>query len=251
MRFLFAPELCGTPFPKTLPKNTAQKHCPKTLSKNDAASRPSSEPFGVDRPNGITIERGASYKIFSDSLPAIKGSRTPTDAGLPASPCGEARTLARARSPVGVPLRLLPGRQLVPKAQRQATFPGISPARSVLNGRPNRGAETSRVSTGVTRAGETLSQSSEHLTHRSWCRQSDARRRPSAEGTNPLPASTGPAPANRSSLGRRPCTRSGTDRFLFLVADNVKNLSPRPRLRIDLVTLFAASIAAGTCSWVA
>src|SRR6185437_13876763 len=53
-----------------------------------------------------------------------KGSRTPTDAGLPASPSGEARTLARARSPVGVPLRLSPGRQLVPKAQRQAMLSG-------------------------------------------------------------------------------------------------------------------------------
>ena len=37
--------------------------------------------------------------------------------------------------------------------------------RSILYGRPDRGAETLRVSTGVTRA--RLSQSSEHLTHRS------------------------------------------------------------------------------------
>jgi hypothetical protein len=48
------------------------------------------------------------------------------------------------------------------------------------------------------------SQCSEHLTCRSLCRQADARRRPSAEGTNPLPASTGPAPASHSSLGWRP-----------------------------------------------
>src|SRR6185437_491791 len=48
------------------------------------------------------------------------------------------------------------------------------------------------------------SQCSEHLTCRSLCRQTDARRRPSAEGTNPLPASTGPAPASPSSLGWRP-----------------------------------------------
>ena len=124
MRFLFAPELCGTPFPKTLPKNTAQKHCPKTLSKNDAASRPSSEPFGVDRPNGITIERGASYKSFQTRFRQSKEAERRQTRVSPASPCGEARTLARARSPVGVPLRLLPGRQLVPKAQRQAMFPG-------------------------------------------------------------------------------------------------------------------------------
>ena len=48
------------------------------------------------------------------------------------------------------------------------------------------------------------SQCSEHLTCRSLCRQADARRRPSAEGTNPLPASTGPAPASPSSPGWRP-----------------------------------------------
>ena len=48
------------------------------------------------------------------------------------------------------------------------------------------------------------SQCSEHLTCRSLCRQADARRRPSAKGTNPLPASTGPAPASPSSLGWRP-----------------------------------------------
>jgi hypothetical protein len=48
------------------------------------------------------------------------------------------------------------------------------------------------------------SQCSEHLTCRSLCRQADARRRPSAERTNPLPASTGPAPASPSSPGWRP-----------------------------------------------
>ncbi len=58
-------------------------------------------------------------------------------------------------SPVGVPLRLLPGRQLVPKAQRQAMLRGSSPERSVLYGRLNREAETLRFSTGVTRAGKT------------------------------------------------------------------------------------------------
>ena len=50
-----------------------------------------------------------------DSLPATKGSRTPTDAGLPASPSGEARTLRRARSPVGVPLRFCPWDSRIPR----------------------------------------------------------------------------------------------------------------------------------------
>ncbi len=61
--------------------------------------------------------------------------------------------LCGARSPLGVPLRLLPGRQLVPRALHQAMLRGSSPGRSVLYGRPNRGAETLRCSTGVTRAG--------------------------------------------------------------------------------------------------
>ena len=46
-------------------------------------------------------------------------------------------------------------------ALRQAMLPGTRPERSVLYGRPNRGAETSRGFTGVTRAGKNLSQSSE------------------------------------------------------------------------------------------
>jgi hypothetical protein len=43
-------------------------------------------------------------------------------------------------------------------------LPETWPERSILYGRSNRGAETLRVSTGVTRAD--LSQSSEHLTRR-------------------------------------------------------------------------------------
>ncbi len=47
--------------------------------------------------------------------------------------------LCGARSPLGVPLRLWPGRQLVPKARHQAMLPRSSPERSILYGRPNRG----------------------------------------------------------------------------------------------------------------
>ena len=152
-----------------------------------------------------------------------KGNRTPTDAGLPASPSGEARTLARARSPVGVPLRLSPGRQLVPKAQRQAMLSGtVRSVRSCTAAptgerRPcaspcmirKRGCRFSgKFGKSCTTRGRyprrNKSQCSEHLTCRSLCRQADARRRPSAKGTNPLPASTGPAPASHSSPGWRP-----------------------------------------------
>ena len=56
----------------------------------------------------------------------------------------------RTRTPVGVPPRLSPKGLLIPKAQRQAMLPGTWPERSILYGRPNRGAETSRRSAGVT-----------------------------------------------------------------------------------------------------
>ena len=72
----------------------------------------------------VSLRSTRATKSFQTRFLQQKGSRTPTDAGLPASPSGEARTLARARSPVGVPLRLSPGRQLVPKAQRQAMLSG-------------------------------------------------------------------------------------------------------------------------------
>ena len=70
------------------------------------------------------------------------------------------------------------------------------------------------------------SQCSEHLTCRSLCRQADARSRPSAKGTNPLPASTAPAPASRCHR-LASCTRSETIRLIFLVAGLCQELSHR------------------------
>ena len=88
-----------------------------------------------------------------------KGSGTPVDAD-PYPPHPAVRLApCKARSPAGVPLAALAKGTLVPKAQRQAMFPATWPERLVRKARPNRGAETSRRSTGVTRAG--LSQSSE------------------------------------------------------------------------------------------
>src|SRR5579872_5006371 len=80
MRFLFAPELCGTPLPKTTPR-----------------SRPSSDDPGW-KVRIITIGDGARPAAnLLDSLPAIKGSRTPTDAGLPACLAASAHPAGRAR----------------------------------------------------------------------------------------------------------------------------------------------------------
>ena len=134
--FLFAPELSSRHFQKTTPPTRPSSDAPgsgnrrmhhdrrrRTVARIERSEiRGRSRGFYRRSPGFAALNPG--YKIFSDSLPAIKGSRTPTDAGLPASPSGEARTLARARSPVGVPLRLSPGRQLVPKAQRQAMLSG-------------------------------------------------------------------------------------------------------------------------------
>ena len=102
--------------------------------------------------------------------------------------------------------------------KRQIIASTDSPERSIRYGRPDRGTETLRRSTGVTRA--VLSPSSQHLTCRSngsgpkwparWqapCRRADARRRPSAKGTNPPPASTTPAPASYSSPAGVPVRR--------------------------------------------
>src|SRR6185437_3141441 len=80
MRFLFAPEACGTPLPKTTPR-----------------SRSSSDDPGW-KVRITTIGDGARPAAnLSDSLPAIKGSRTPTDAGLPACLAASAHPAGRAR----------------------------------------------------------------------------------------------------------------------------------------------------------
>jgi hypothetical protein len=91
----------------------------------------------------------------------------------------------QARSPAGVPPRFSPEGVFVPKAQLQARLPGTWPERLVLYSRPNRGAETSRLSTGVTRAEKTCPSPAMHLARRSWCRQADARSRPGAEVMKP------------------------------------------------------------------
>ena len=141
------------------------------------------------------------------------------------------RALCKARSPVGVPLWLLPEGQLVPKALRQATL-----RVTVRSARSGTAAPTGgRRPCAVPRAlpAPSCAPSCEHLTCRSLCRQVDARRRPSAEGTNPLPASTTPAPASYSSPAGV-LVRRASGGFLVLVSDFVKTLSRQKGRRLIL-----------------
>jgi hypothetical protein len=118
------------------------------LPKNDTVFRPSSEPFGVDRPNG---SRSRTVHERTDGRKESKETeRRQTHVQLlhlPAqrAPCG-------ARSPVGVPLRLSPGRQLVPKARRQAMLSRTVRSVRSETAAPTGGRRTLRLSTGVTRA---------------------------------------------------------------------------------------------------
>ena len=91
--------------------------------KNLAASQPSSDQPGSGVPNssrsGTAHERtNGRRKKEAERRKARSHRRT---CKVRRAPCG-------ARSPSGVPLRLSPGRQLVPKAQRQATLLGRSGA---------------------------------------------------------------------------------------------------------------------------
>jgi hypothetical protein len=139
--FFVRTRVIGTPFPKTTPPTRPSSDAPDSgtagrttigrgarrfvgwaKARNAPCPRVSQNAFLK------TVFLKTAWASLRSTHPTkrtkTKGSRTPTDAGLPASPSGEARTLARARSPVGVPLRLSPGRQLVPKAQRQAMLSG-------------------------------------------------------------------------------------------------------------------------------
>src|SRR6185437_3552055 len=117
-------------------------------------------------------------------------------------------------SPLGVPLRLWPGRQLVPKARHQAMLPRSSPERSILYGRLNREAETLRFSTGITRAGKTndcpRTASTSHAGRCAGRMMPDAARE---RVTNP-PAGTALAPSQGVS-SRRTSLRKA--RWTFLV----------------------------------
>ena len=104
-----------------------------------------------------------------------------------------AAALQRERSPLGVPPPFSPKGVLVPKARRQAMFPATWPERLVLKARPNRGAETSRRSAGVTRAG--LSQSSDAPRVPVVVPADMMPKPPGSGGDEPPPAGTALAPS--------------------------------------------------------
>ena len=84
-----------------------------------------------------------------------------------------------------------------PRLSVRPCFPGQSGAFGPIRPPQPGGGDLARLHGCYPRRNQ--SQCSEHLARRSLCRQADARRRPSAEGTNPPPASTAPAPASYSS----------------------------------------------------
>ena len=106
MRFLFAPELCGTPLPKTTPR-----------------SRPSSDDPGVESPDHHDRRR---RKTGCKSFRLASGNQRKQNAdrrGSTCLPCGK-RAPCRARSPVGVPRRFCPWDSRIPRCGRRTRFRG-------------------------------------------------------------------------------------------------------------------------------
>jgi hypothetical protein len=129
-RFLFAPELCGTPLPKTTP-NFDLRQMPRPWKRSDASRSETAQSL---RRVGKGAKRRAHviFRATWASLPLRPPYETArTNGKNKRKQNAERRTVNRrtcrvrrapcgTRSPSGVPLRLLPGRQLVPKAQRRA-----------------------------------------------------------------------------------------------------------------------------------
>ena len=131
-----------------------------------------------------------------------RGSGTPRDASSQPAPCGHGARSCGARSPLGVPLRLLPEGQLVPKALHQAMLrETVRSARSY--GSPT-GARIVRCSTGVTRAGKPNETSCPRTVSTSRAGHDTGRLMPDAARervTNP-PAGTALAPSQGVSSRR-------------------------------------------------
>ena len=101
----------------------------------------------------LTASPLALFPGFPCAHPGRKqrGSGTPRDASSQPAPCGHGAPLAGAlasRRPTAALARETAG----PQGSAPGHASGDSPERSILYGRPNRGAETLRCSTGVTRA---------------------------------------------------------------------------------------------------
>ena len=179
----FAPELCGTPLLKKRRRQPDLRQMPLAVEIAGSASligdgaRSSGSKRSEIRDDLAAFHRRCSrvslrstrgYKIFSDLLPAIKGSRTPTDAvSLLHLPAKRAPWPGRARlSAFHCGSRQ--GDSWSPRLSVRPCFRD-SPERSVLYGRSNRGAETLRVSTGVTRAETDTNPSAVSTSHAGHC----------------------------------------------------------------------------------
>ncbi len=151
--FLIRTRAMSTPVPKTPPHPRPLSDDPGSggpePSRSDAARKPR-KPKTNERKKRKEAERRKAQ--FSSRA------------------CKARRASSGTRSPFGVPLRLSPRGLLIPKAQLKPGFLRLGGSLRAYG--PPTGASLARFSTGVTRA--RLSQSSEHLTRRSYCRQADA-----------------------------------------------------------------------------
>jgi len=112
-------------------------------------------PDGAERNPGTAVQLLCRSRVSLRSTRATRKEIRKRNAGRRMSKFPHPsmrRASSGTRTSVGVPPRLSPKGLSSPKAQRQAMLPGTWPERSVLYARPNLGAETLRLSTGVTRA---------------------------------------------------------------------------------------------------
>ena len=186
----FAPEPCGTPLPKTTPPPRPSSDAPAVempgASQSDTAQAVARMSEAISGNDSTAFTSDPGCRSAQPGLQKAQGSRTPTDAVLNRLPCGKRAPCAGRARLSAFHCGSCQGDSWSPRLCTRPRFPGS--VRSARSYGPPTGAKIVRVSTGVTRA--VLSPSSEHLTHRSLCRQSDARCRPSAEATKPLPAGT-------------------------------------------------------------
>ena len=149
-----------------------------------------------------------------------RGSGTPRDAS--SKPALAARgALCGARSPLGVPPRLWPEGQLVPKALHQAMLRGT--VRSARSYGPPTGARIVRTSTGVTRAGKTNETNYPRIVSISHAGHCAGRLMPDAARervTNP-PAGTALAPSQGVS-SRRTSLRKARSSLLVRMAVRIQ-----------------------------
>ena len=224
--FLFAPELCGTPFPKTTPHPDLRQMLRQWKGRMHHDRRRRKTLVGQVAASGVTHHADRWATRLRLNPPYERHERTNekktrkqnADRRVStAAPAGAARALQGALACRRSTVALARG-TAGPQGSASGHASGDSPERSIRYGRPNRGAETLRCSTGVTRA--VLSPSCEHLTCRSLCRQVDARAARVQKGRTLCPRAPHPLPPAMSPAGV--LVRRASGGFLVLVSDFVK-----------------------------